>query len=270
MSSSSDYCMIFEPIVLWRKYGLVEPGGCADYVSPESDWPRGKELFEKLFKGRSVHPHAFIQNSPTDLLRCNSLLIKSVNANKLIPWLSANFQIRGIILIIRHPCAVVASLKKHLLKPLHEVSHTHQRYVIENLPHLKDYIKSLKTQEEIHAAGWCCDHHAPLKHRQNYSWIQVLYERIVLDGKNELKPIFSALNLSGFDEAVNRLRVRSLSSHSWSADHSHVTAEKRLNSWLGILDKEEVKRVLSVVEVFGITGYSDNPVPDFDNIGVVA
>ncbi|MCG2776105.1 MAG: hypothetical protein L6406_10540 [Desulfobacterales bacterium] len=155
LCASQDYCVVFEPIVLWRKYGVVPRGGCADYISPESDWPMGKELFGKLFEGRSVHPHAFGQNSLMDLIRCTSLVIKSVNTNKLMPWLSANFKLRGMILIFRHPCAVVASLKKHLPKPLQQVSITHQRYVEQNLPHLSGYITGLKTQEEIHAAGWC-------------------------------------------------------------------------------------------------------------------
>ena len=269
LCASPDYCVIFEPIVLWRKYGVVPGGGFADYIDPKADWPVGKDLFGKLFEGKAIHPHAFTQNPLMDFLRCSSLVIKSVNTNKLMPWLSVNFKLRGMILIIRHPCAVVASLKKHLPKPLKEVSQTHQQYVEQNLPHLYNFVKGLKTQEEIHAAGWCCEHHPPLKYRRNDNWIQVSYEKLVLDGENELKRICAGLNFSKIDESLNHLAVRSLTTRNWSVDHTRASEEQRLGNWRNTLDKEATKRVLSIVDAFGIQGYNDNNVPDFDKIGVI-
>lgn len=268
LCSSRDYCSIFEPIVMWHRYGVIRGLDWADYISPDTDWPEGKELFCKLFEGRSVHPHAFIHNSPMDLIRCRSLLIKSITTNTLLPWLAVNFQIRGMILIVRHPCAVVASLKKHLTKLHRRVPDRRQRYVRENLPHLTAYVQRLQTEEEILAVRWCCDHHAPLKHRRDNSWIQVSYEKLVLDGRNELRRIYSALDLAKSENALNRLQSSSLTVHNWSVDHSRASAEERLGNWRRSLDGEQVRRVLSVVDAFGIRGFSEDVVPDFDNIGV--
>ena len=90
----------------------------------------------------------------------------------------------------------------------------------------------------------------------------------MLEGENEVKRICSGLNFSKIDESLNHLAVRSLTTRNWSANHSQASAEERLGNWRNTLDKEEAKRVLSVVDAFGILGYTDDIIPDFDKIGV--
>ncbi len=150
ISSSRDYVVIFEPTGMWMKYGVVQSDKWMEYINPDSQWSEGKELFSKLFEGRSVHPHAFVHNSPIKLLRTKSLVIKDIDSNMLLPRLANNFNIRGMILIIRHPCEVVASTKKHLANTPKRVTAITQRYVKENLPHLTSFIQILqKTRIEI-------------------------------------------------------------------------------------------------------------------------
>jgi hypothetical protein len=261
--------MVFEPIVVWHKKGVVKDADWSDNIRADSNWPQGKELFGNLFEGRGIHAHAFVHNSPVDLMRCKSLVIKFINANRLLPWLSASFKIKGMIFILRHPCAVVASLKKHMKKPPQRVSLQGQRYVTENIPHLANYVKGLQTEEEIHAVRWCCHHYEPLRYSKRDSWIEVSYEELVRSGPDELRRIYSALGLSCPEKAIARLRSSSLTAHSWSVDHNRDSTQKRLSNWKNSLNKHQVRRILSVVEAFGISGFSDEVVPDFDNIRVV-
>ena len=268
LSASRDYCVVFEPIVILTRRGMIKDADWADHIEADSNWTEGKKLFGKLFEGRGVPAHAFVHNSPADLMRCRSLVIKSINANRLLPWLSMNFKIKGMVLIIRHPCAVVASLKKHMKDLPRKVSLRGQRYVIKNLPHLADYVRGLQTVEEIYAVRWCCSHYVPFRYSKRDSWIEVSYEKLVLSGPEELRRIHSALGLSCPDKAIAHLTSSSLTSHNWSVDHNRVEPQKRLSNWKNILDKQQIRRILSVVEAFGISGFNDEVIPDFDNIKV--
>jgi hypothetical protein len=268
LSAPKDYCMLFEPTVLWKEKKVVKGADWADHIKENSVWPEGKKLFENLFEGRGIHPHAFIYNSPASLMRSKSLIIKSSEANRLLPWLSMNFKIKGMVLIIRHPCAFIASMKKYMKKLPPRVPVRRQRFVDENLPHLASYVKELKTIDEILAARWCTDYYVPLKSSKRNSWIEVLYEKLVLSGPEELNRIYNKLNLSGLDAAVDRLTRRSLTTRSWSADHDYSSAKERLSNWKRSIDQQQLKRIFSVLEAFGISGYSDEVVPDSENIRI--
>jgi hypothetical protein len=269
LSASKDYCMLFEPTVVWNQKKVVKGADWADHIGVGSDWYEGKELFGKLFEGRGIHAHAFVYNSPAALMRSKSLVIKSSDANRLLPWLSTNFEIKGMILIIRHPCAVVASMKKNMKNLPMKVPIRCQRFVAENLPHLASYVKGLNTVEEILAARWCWDHYVPLKYPKRDSWIEVSYEKLVLSGREELSRIYFALDLSDHEEAFDRLTLSSLTARGWSVNHGCASALERLSNWKSKLDKKQVKRILSVLEVFGISGFSDEVVPDFGKIGII-
>jgi hypothetical protein len=138
--------------------------------------------------------------------------------------------------------------------------------VFENFPHLAHYIEDFRTEEEILAVQWCCEHYVPLKHTKGGSWVEVFYEQLILSGPDELKRIYFLLGLSDPEKAIGRLKLKSMTTRSWSADHNRVSAEERLGNWKHKLDKRQVSRILSVVEAFDISGFSDDVIPDFDNI----
>ncbi|MHC4981658.1 MAG: hypothetical protein ACYTF6_00630 [Planctomycetota bacterium] len=187
-------------------------------------------------------------------------MIKSVVGNMLLPWLGANFSLGGMLLVIRHPCSTAVSLKMHGTGAARSISKQHMGYVREHLPHLVDYVQRLKTPEELLTVRWCVEQHAPLRHAEG-SWIQVLYEKLILDGYEELERIHAALNLPIADDAERLLRTNSLRVGAWSVDHSRASAEEWLSGWKRRLSDEQAKRVLSVVEAFGITGYTSDIAP---------
>ena len=147
-----------------------------------------------------------------------------------------------------------------------ETADTTQRFVTENLPHLASYVRELKTIDEILADRWCADYYVPLKSSKRNSWIEVSYKKLVLSGPEELSRIYNNLNLAGFDEAIDRLTRRSLTTRSWSANHDYTSAKERLTTWKRSIDQQQLNRILSVLEAFGISGYSDEVVPNSEKI----
>lgn len=268
LSASKDRCLVFQPIMEWWRKGIITDEEYEDYIDPRSEWPKGKKLFAELFQGRSILPHALTHSTLMSMIRSKSLVIKSVRANPILPWLAGNFKIKGMILITRHPCAVAVSLKMHGTKSAQGLSESNRRYVRQYLPHLTGYIQQLGTAEEFLTVRWCCEHHPPFKHAAEGLWIHVPYERLVLDGPAELEKIYSALDLPVSQEALRGLRIDSLVVGKWSVNHSRASTEQRLGAWKRRLDDEQIRRILSVVEAFGIRGYSDEPLPDFERIGL--
>lgn len=137
LSISKGYAMITEPFHLSTP-GLREAGfSWRTYVDPNSPWPSGKRVVGAILSGKNLNPGMLRDNSLMQLLLSKRLVIKSVRANRLLPWIDQHYQLRGIVLIIRHPCAVVASQMAHPLFPqVHNIPDWDLYYVEHNLPHL--------------------------------------------------------------------------------------------------------------------------------------
>ena len=62
------------------------------------------------------------------------------------------------------------------------------------------------------------------------------------------------------------LNTASREAHAWSAQHGKDGTALRLGAWNQRLDQGQVKAILDVVEKVGITGFSDQLIPDYDSL----
>ncbi|NJO00986.1 MAG: sulfotransferase [Bacteroidia bacterium] len=81
-------------------------------IPEKADWPEARAFFHDLLNLNIVHPSIFGQ-TPLSRLRQGQFFIFKFNyASLLLPWLVNQVDAR-FILLLRHPCAVVASQLKH-------------------------------------------------------------------------------------------------------------------------------------------------------------
>ena len=265
LGGRDEYCMVDEPLHPRFRSARKAPFSPGAFVELEEEWREGKKFFSELLSGQFLPAHALAkQNSLSDLLRCRAFAIKSVRLNRLLPWLSHRFQLRGMLLLIRHPCAVVASqLANSGFRPHPErVREPDRAYVQANLPRLIPQIDRLNTVEEYRAVTWCVDQHVPLRHSLQKKWLQVSYENLVIEGEEELKRIFALLSLELTARQLGLLRENSPQALEWSPDHRVASAEQRLSGWRRRLSDQQVNRIMSVVQRFGIRGYTDGVRPE--------
>lgn len=268
LSASREHCLIPEPLHL-KMPGLREAGfSWRVYVDPDSEWPEGAAVFEDLFRGKGITVKLLYRNG-RKVASCRGLVIKAVRANRLLPWLARRFALQGMILLIRHPCAVVSSQMAHAQMGLWDrVQDFDREYLERRLPHLLPFAARLKTEEEFRALTWSLDQHAPLAASDSAGWTRVSYEVLVAEGGAELRRLCSALGMRVSPEAVTMLAENSWQAQGFSADHTRASVEERLGVWKRRLDGDQVARILAVVEACGIRGFSDELMPVWDRIGI--
>ncbi len=262
-------CLVFQPVEEWSKARPDLRDGFARYLSPDSNWPVGERLFGGLLDGTAVSALSLRHAPLGSVFRATSLTVKSVRANRLLPWLAAKVPIGRRVLITRHPCAVVASWIMHSQrKDEASVQAPERRYVEEHVPRLAGHVGEIRRREEALAVRWCCEQHWVLQHAPAGAWEHVHYEQLVLDGPRALERLCRRLGFAVTEAALAGLARNSQTVGRWSADHSQASARQRLAGWTSRLNSDDIKHVLAMVEAFGITGYSQDAIPDFDQVGV--
>ena len=279
------------------------------YLPIDNDWPSGERHLDKIFRGHVMNhpiparlkdaennqpnysPPSF-QKQLQDLYKlqpktlinhlfAKKLVVKFVRLNRLLPWISQRFQLRGIIFIIRHPCAVIASQLNTGFCGYHPSSPPytdiypslemllHEASKIEGLsPNVLQKLKEIKTREEILAATWCLDNLIPLSHAKPYPWTVVTYEKLIKEGEQELKRIFHEIGQKTIPPDCYKYLKKPSKLTTEQEQHIVTQRDKQLSKWKKKLSEEQIKRILSVVSDFGLDFYNENIEPNYNKINV--
>jgi len=268
LRSAPGYLQLTEP--LWNGLRRVRAAGLGDRTCapPDEARPELARFFEELLRGRPLFHGWLTDDSLADALRARRLLLKCIRANRLLPWLARNFETRGIVLLVRHPCAVISSAMMHpFFRPPAGVSELDRAYVEARAPERAALLDTLKTEAELRALTWALDQHAAFGALKEKRVTLLSYEKLVLESAAELERVFAALRLPVPAGAAGRLDRPSREAHAWSAAHGRASAEERIGGWRKRLTGEQVRRVLAVTGAFGIEGFSEETVPDFARVG---
>ncbi len=285
------YTYTFEPLnPIWCPSSFETGFRSRTYIQPDTNWPEGEEYLRKTFAGQianipvkeslttSLLAGFSIKNTMRHLLG-DKLIVKSVNMNRLLPWIAEKFQLRGIFFIIRHPCAVVASQLKTGLcgyrsshPPYVDVFPTRKEILDEASkingfkPELFDRLKKIKTREEILATSWCLDNYVPLSHKNSHPWSLVVYEKLVKDGENEISRLFNEIG----ERKIPKAAFHNLKKPSMVIVKEEKKLIKKpveqLSKWKKTLSEKQIESILKVVSEFGLDFYSNELEPDYIRI----
>ena len=211
----------------------------------KSNWPEGEAFLRRVFSGRVINKWTVGQMSVRDV-RAKRMIVKLVRANRLLPWICRSFQIAPPVLLIRHPCAVVASqLKYHWNCSQRPEVPQH----LEKYPLLKSALAKMQEPEEFLAADWALDQLVALNQPRPHPWITLTYEELLLRPKPALAKIAKNWNVEiDMDLAMSRLR-RPSSTVSKSGIRG-------INGWKKDLSDKQVSRILGVATEFGLGFYT--------------
>ena len=298
------YTSLFEPLNPIYFPESFETGfRSRTYLSPNKDWQIGEEYLKKIFTGQYPYYTGLLESGsylnmkfsmlisgllyqlkPELLIHKllgNKLIVKFVRFNRLLPWVVKRFQLRNIILIIRHPCAVIASQLKtgfygyHPAFPPYIDIFPNRKNILDEaskidvLNHsLLNKLKKIKTKEEILAASWCLDTYVPLSYPKPYPWTVVIYEKLIKDGENEIIRLFNEIGEKKVPHSAFRhIRIPSLLIQK--DDHEIILeASEQLSKWKRFLSEKQVERILRVVSDFGLDFYTEDLEPDYENVGI--
>lgn len=240
----NEYRYIFEPFYpLENKINTDLSGRYFRVESQASDY---FYQLEDIFTGKIRSP--WIDRFNQKLIS-NKRLIKEIRAHLLLKWIHHNFPEMPIILLLRHPYAVVSSklaigwgsyLKNLLKQP---------ELVDDFLYPFKEKIESLTTDFEKHIFYWCIENYVPLK-QFSYGEIHVaFYENFCVSPQEEIEKLFSFLGKNFDDTVFNNLKKPSAMSRKESAI---VTGSNVLSSWEKRLSYEQLQTADEILNLFGL------------------
>jgi len=196
-------------------------------------------------------------------------LVKFVNGIRLLPWFTKNFKIRGIYMIIRHPCAVIESqlstfgkskesievLKKILLHDALKIKE------LQDNPKIVRKLRQISSYYEFLAALWALDYYVPLCYQRRNCWYTVVYERLVLNSVRELNNIFTFIGEKVPKNAYLNLRRASATSRT----KGYIEDPYRfLNKWKKKISRGDNEKIMNVLNWFEMNFYNiDDPEPDY-------
>lgn len=255
------YHILYEPFHLGSNQVCRQHGFTwNNYIRPGADAPEKKAYVKRILNGRELSTRTLNRHviRPLKLLRVQGFVVKSINANMMLAWLSEVFPVKTILLL-RHPCAVVASQLKAggwSWRARKDAIYLPDQ-LMDDHPHLQKIYDGLSSSEENLAFNWAIQNFIPL--RQRGSWLTTTYEKLVRDEDKELERIFSYLDQPIPQESLDRFGQESTSRSSF-----HIDEKSLLTGWRNHLSASQVRSILDVTHRVGVTCYTDEVHPNYD------
>jgi hypothetical protein len=253
---NNEYRDVFEPFHPY-KVSLVEHFKYRQYLRPNSKQQEFIQPAKAILSGQ-------LKNKWTDQFNqrvfCQKRMIKDIRANFLLKWLHHNFPEVPIILLFRHPCAVVNS-KLHLGWGNHLDELLAQPELVEDfLQPFKQEITAAQTDFEKQIFLWCLENYVPLKQFTSAEIHLAFYENFCKEPKVEIERLFTFLGKKFDDNVFATLNKPSATSRQESAI---ITTGNIVDSWKTHVTEEQLKRAIEILSLFGLdTIYSQEPLPN--------
>ena len=253
--------------ILWEplQEGNIDKDGLRfskrPYIDEQTATPEVDAFFQKLLQSKQANAHLLrLRKYPKNvlsLLRNQRLLIKFVRGNGVVRYLRRRFAIPTPLVILRHPCAVVASQ----LRMGQWEDHPHiDPELIKRKPELTDIIDHKAPLAERLAMTWVGD---VLAAKENATDVHIVYyEDLVLKGAEALRPAFESWGWEEVPASLHEIMGQpSSTTHEWA---NFDSMEGKLGRWRNELDTETIDRILNVTHCMGLYDYTNNLLPRDD------
>lgn len=283
LCSLKDYTYLFEPLNPRQYPDSIKAGFTArsSYIDPEKNSESFSRYLNCIFRGKVYDRYIPISPRFELLLKrliCNNIVVKSVRMNRLIPWIEKRFKLRHTFLVIRHPCAVVASQLRTTFTGYHDTKYPYIRYfpnrkqilqeaskIINLDENIYKKLRLIEKPEEILAAAWCLDLFVPFKENNYSNRSYVFYENLISYKKKEIEKIFKTLNEKPSKLTYKFLNKPSITTHQRDPKKV-IDVNNQLTKWKDILSEEQIDRILNIANIFNFTFYNKDYLPRFKEI----
>ena len=206
-----------------------------------------RRVLEGILDGRLLTPKTLQPGKiPQQIGR---VCIKLINCNNGVERMTRELALRyAPLVILRHPCAHVASWKRLNWTEKFGGFETRVPHLLAAQPLFAKVVTQLASPVERMAASWCLGNFLPLVHEPQGRWRVVRYESLQADPFGELQAIFQAWSEPGVPPEVTA-QVTRPSRTTWR-DGDMKTF--RPDTWVDELTPEEESTVYRTCERFGI------------------
>ncbi len=272
MNAIPDSAIVWEPLFLGgMKYKELKNVNFwwNQHIPQDADWPEAEVFFQKLFNRQILHPKLYQYNDLSKAADWSYYIFKFCLGNMMMPWLVDRFEIKPV-LMLRHPCAVVASQFKHGGFS-HLVNETSYEIPACRYPDMyekhKEAFAMVRTPEERFAAEWAMTAVYPVHHPYNdKKWITISYEQLYLNIEEEISKLFARLELELPQDVLSIVRKPSHTTNAYALDK--IKKGSQVDSWRKHLTNDQIKNILRITNAFGVDFYDESSEPDYAKIQV--
>jgi hypothetical protein len=183
-------------------------------------------------------------------------LIKDIRANLLLAWMRANFPGMPIVLLMRHPCAVVASRLALGWRDNLDETMDQEELVGDFLLPVEDEIRAAGDDFERHLFLWCIENYVPLKQFGPGEIHLTFYENLLADPESELRSLFASLGEAPGGDALDDLGRPSPLSRKDAPVPS-------VDGWRARVGSNRLRRAGEILNLFGLDRvYGEGSMPD--------
>lgn len=184
-------------------------------------------------------------------------LVKEVRANLLLGWLAENFPEMSIVLLLRHPCAVVSSRLALGWRDNLDETMGQEDLVQDHLLPMEREILAARDPFERHLFLWCIDNYVPLKQFRPGALHLCFYENLLLDPEPELRRLSAALSQNFDGKVLSRLERPS------PTNRRGAPVDRSVDGWRRGMTGRRLGRTLEILGLFGLDRvYGEGPLPD--------
>jgi len=268
LASIPQSAILFEPLHTERVPEAVAAGfPVRDILAPGEGTPSQKQFMERVLQGRVLNWWTCSANPVSRAIRPRLWIVKEIQLNYLIEWVLGTFPVRRCVLIVRHPCATVASRLAQGWTPEDGRIKLKNSAPRRRFPHLQELSRNLKDPFEVLAARWCLMNYVPLA--LNPRPFQVIaYESLATRGVQDLVPAFADWGLE-LPAAMQESLTRASATTKAATMRGGASHHQSIDRWKKALTADQIDRILRVVRDFGMDFYTSDPEPDYARLNRV-
>lgn len=197
---------------------------------------------------------------------------KEIRANFMIPWIARNLDVR-IVFVMRHPLAVMASLKRrvrffeefgwdeHAMMFVERVF-LNEEYSATAVPGALRRFLRARTDLERWAIMWAATHAVALADLACLGLPVFHYERFYEEPYAATRDLLRFLGCADLCIHPSHLFVPSMTTnrtlHGLRDGEERIAREGASLFWEGVLTREEIDSTMEIVQSFGIRSYSED------------
>jgi hypothetical protein len=182
-------------------------------------------------------------------------LIKDIRANLLLGWMRENFPGMPIVLLLRHPCAVVASRLALGWRDVLSETMEQEELVDDFLLPVEAEIREARGNFERHLFSWCIENYVPLRQFGPGEIHLSFYEGFLARPEHELRRLFAFLG-----ETFDRRVYHALKHPSPLSREGEVAS---VDAWQRSVTDRQLERAVEILGLFGLDRvYGEGAMPD--------
>jgi hypothetical protein len=251
LNYDNEYRTIYEPFHNGR-VPQVSQFKTWQYLRPGDNAPEYLDPATAIFEGRIRSGWMSAYNKRSIARR---RLIKDVRCLMMIGWIRAHFPEMPVILLLRHPCAVLNSmLKLHWQSNAAEGFLSQPQLMEDHLEPFRADIAAATGVVDDNLLAWCANYYVALRQLAGQKVFVAFYEPLIIDPRKEVARLFAFLGRP-FDERVfMRMMIPSAQARvSRFGDSSAVvTGGDMIDGWRKHITPSQLTRALELLHRFGL------------------